>query len=267
MHSTTSPRGCGFSRVPNVAIDRLDSLGCVAIKVYLRLCRSASPNGTSRVLRETLAAKAGVTVRAVSMALTELSEAKLISAKRSKFASTYTLLDWPTQEGNCGSHLESRREAEFPSKNQEGNCGSRKKGTVVPPYQDYCIQDKKREAAPAPPKSKPSKEKLNPPFEDLLSKWNAIDGMARCLKATDNRLRAYRARMADDDWAANLNEALAKVAESAFCRGVNDRGWRADIDWLLKPDTLTKILEGKYDDRNNATESTGPQYEVLEPLR
>jgi hypothetical protein len=36
---------------------------------------------------------------------------------------------------------------------------------------------------------------------------------------------------------------------SPFCRGeTGDRGWRASFDFLLKPDTATKVLEGKYDD-------------------
>jgi hypothetical protein len=48
-----------------------------------------------------------------------------------------------------------------------------------------------------------------------------------------------------DDWP----EVVKRIAASSFCRGTNDRGWVADPDWLLKPDTATKVLEGKYDDR------------------
>ena len=44
--------------------------------------------------------------------------------------------------------------------------------------------------------------------------------------------------------------ALDRVRSSSFCRGQNDRGWRADLDWFLRPDTVTKLLEGKYEDRN-----------------
>ena len=35
----------------------------------------------------------------------------------------------------------------------------------------------------------------------------------------------------------------------------NDRGWRADIDWYIKPDTIAKVMEGKYDNRS----ATDPQ--------
>lgn len=44
-------------------------------------------------------------------------------------------------------------------------------------------------------------------------------------------------------------EAVAKVGASSFCCGVNDRGWKADLDFILQAKSFTKILEGHYDDR------------------
>jgi hypothetical protein len=41
------------------------------------------------------------------------------------------------------------------------------------------------------------------------------------------------------------------VISSPFLRGENDKGWRADFDWVLNPNNLAKIVEGKYDDRKN----------------
>jgi hypothetical protein len=51
------------------------------------------------------------------------------------------------------------------------------------------------------------------------------------------------------EWAA----VIERIAASSFCSGSNDRTWRADPDWLLKPGTAGKVLEGKYDDRKRAT--------------
>jgi hypothetical protein len=50
-------------------------------------------------------------------------------------------------------------------------------------------------------------------------------------------------------------QVIDRIAKSDFCRGKNDRGWIADFDWLIKPDsakspaTFAKVLEGKYDNR------------------
>jgi hypothetical protein len=40
---------------------------------------------------------------------------------------------------------------------------------------------------------------------------------------------------------------LGRINASPFCLGQNDRGWKADVEFFLRPDTATKVLEGKYD--------------------
>jgi hypothetical protein len=43
---------------------------------------------------------------------------------------------------------------------------------------------------------------------------------------------------------------MKKILQSDFLCGKNDRGWRADFDFFIKPETHIKIMEGKYDNRN-----------------
>jgi hypothetical protein len=44
-----------------------------------------------------------------------------------------------------------------------------------------------------------------------------------------------------------------KVNHSDFLCGVNDRGWKADYDWIMKSDTHSvQIMEGRYENRNGA---------------
>lgn len=42
-------------------------------------------------------------------------------------------------------------------------------------------------------------------------------------------------------------EVIERVNASAFCLGKNNRGWKADFDFLMRPDSAAKVLEGKYD--------------------
>jgi hypothetical protein len=46
------------------------------------------------------------------------------------------------------------------------------------------------------------------------------------------------------------------MAASKFCCGDSDRGWSADIDFFLKPDTHVKVNEGKYDDKETPVKQT-----------
>ncbi len=61
--------------------------------------------------------------------------------------------------------------------------------------------------------------------------------------------------MKDDGWADDVQAALDRVRTSRACQGEGDRGWIADIDWFLRADTVTRLLEGKLDFLNDTNKS------------
>lgn len=64
---------------------------------------------------------------------------------------------------------------------------------------------------------------------------------------TKDRRQKVNARLSEhgkDGW----SEACRKMAGSRFCRGENDRGWKADFEFLLQPKSFNGLIEGKYDD-------------------
>jgi hypothetical protein len=91
-------------------------------------------------------------------------------------------------------------------------------------------------------------------------KIQIIDGSRR--KAVGARFKTY----GNIDVFRTLFE---KTEASSFLKGNNDRNWRADFDWLMKPNNTAKVLEGKYDDkgvnthagnrRNNEQSDSGPR--------
>lgn len=54
---------------------------------------------------------------------------------------------------------------------------------------------------------------------------------------------SFNARLKDPgwDWRAALAKFPLKLVES------NPGGWKPDMDWFLRPDSVGRILEGKYD--------------------
>lgn len=76
------------------------------------------------------------------------------------------------------------------------------------------------------------------------------------MKLTDNRKKHIAARW--KEYGGDLEtfvRLFTKAEASSFLTGKNDRGWMASFDWLLKPDKMVNVLEGKHDNKgggNNA---------------
>ena len=48
---------------------------------------------------------------------------------------------------------------------------------------------------------------------------------------------------------SKITEVLRFAGESDFLNGKNDRAWRADFEWLMRPENFIKVLEGKYQNK------------------
>ncbi len=129
-------------------------------------------------------------------------------------------------------------------------------------------KEKEKKPTPASPPTAPVLPKEILPgrrVEDLRRAWNDLTALPlprwadRPSKSRDKRAKdalERRSLEGEQGWAA----VFTRVNLSSFCRGRNDRGWVADVDFVIRPDgkepeTALKVLEGKYDDR---TGSTGP---------
>jgi uncharacterized protein YdaU (DUF1376 family) len=84
--------------------------------------------------------------------------------------------------------------------------------------------------------------------DEAVDLWNALArklGLPIAKSIDRARKAAIKARLAEgglDAW----REALTAVERSPHCRGENDRGWRADIDFVCQPKSWRRLLEGFY---------------------
>lgn len=87
-------------------------------------------------------------------------------------------------------------------------------------------------------------------FNPLVEIWIDHHGELPGIRGMSKKRQASaEARWKENPSADYWIEIIQRLARSAFCRGQNDRGWKADFDFLIQPDTQHKVLEGKYDDR------------------
>ena len=87
---------------------------------------------------------------------------------------------------------------------------------------------------------------------DLFDIYNENRGTLPQAKVfTPERRRKCKTRLAHHDsyFLVNFENAVVHAAQSSFCTGKNDRGWKVTFDYLIANDTnWVKLVEGNFDD-------------------
>lgn len=85
------------------------------------------------------------------------------------------------------------------------------------------------------------------PYRQIIDAYNENCGkLPKATKLTDKRRRAIRSCMAQGFTANEMCRAFKTAAATPFLTGANSRSWRANFDFIIKPDNMQKILEGAY---------------------
>lgn len=132
----------------------------------------------------------------------------------------------------------------YESSNESSNESSAKAPRKLhdSPYDiQECNNDKNKELR---------KKEVSVPYDLAISIWNELlkDKLSEVRGFTEKRKANFRER-----WKDELDENMdtwrlfcSKILRQQFLLGKNDRGWKANIDWALKPNSITKTLEGGY---------------------
>lgn len=86
--------------------------------------------------------------------------------------------------------------------------------------------------------------------DEFMVAWNDSVPFARISNMPPGRKRMFRFRMQDTEWAETWRLALRAISSKSFLSGQNDNGWTIDADFFLKEDTVARILDGCYDEKN-----------------
>lgn len=95
-------------------------------------------------------------------------------------------------------------------------------------------------ATPAPDTPESLQELWNDTADVSLPRWREMPKERR--EAARKALKARPLRDAPNSWLA----VFQAMSATPFCLGMNDRGWKANPDWAIKPKSAAKVLEGAY---------------------
>ena len=99
-------------------------------------------------------------------------------------------------------------------------------------------------------------EKIRVLYNDTCAKA----GMTKCGAIRGSRLAALKRRWKEHPTIEWFEELFRKCADSDFLCGKanNDRSWKAGFDFIIKPSSIDKILEGQYESKKRARVSEQP---------
>lgn len=121
----------------------------------------------------------------------------------------------------------------------------------------YQIPARSQEQEQEQEKEQEQEQEGGPDGRLLLSVWNStVTTLPTAQAFSAGRLRHARARLAENPSLEYWANVFQRMDASDFLSGRkpsrDNPGWRADVDFALRPDTAAKVLEGKYDNRGAA---------------
>lgn len=258
----TCAEGCDMGKAPAFQFyaadfsDGTDYMSAVEVGIYIRLLASSWTKGPLPKDTRKLASIARVT--------TEEFEAAWASSVSEKWTNI--------PDGYVNERMERQRQelAEFTAlQSEKGKQGAERRwgkdgrgnasamaGAMPAPIPDdsssvFGLQSSSSDSDLQSSTISPVTEQQGRYVGDALADaWNSLttSPLSKChgLSADRKRKSALRQKEATiTEW----REIITRVNVSDFCRGKNDRSWTANFDWLLRPGTRLKVLEGQFDNR------------------
>ena len=101
---------------------------------------------------------------------------------------------------------------------------------------------------------KPSPTHTPDLFDEFVEVWNAMadaNGLPTIISRSKERLGKFNRLLKDKFFADNWREAIGLIPNDRFLLGDGDRGWKADIKYFFRRDTVAKIMEGSNGQHGN----------------
>lgn len=90
------------------------------------------------------------------------------------------------------------------------------------------------------------KEEKGAQIKQFVEDYNSIcKSLPKCIRMTAKRSKGIANLLKRYSY-EDILTVFNNLENSAFCTGKNDRGWKADIDFILREDKFVAALEGKY---------------------
>jgi hypothetical protein len=113
-------------------------------------------------------------------------------------------------------------------------------------------REKRRgEEQASPPPEKPDDSKFS-----LTDLWNEnCGGLPKVVRLSAEREKKCKALLKEFSEKKFWEDLISDMSKTPFLNGKNERGWRADFDFLLQPKSFNRLIEGYYKQHNKTNKS------------
>ena len=87
----------------------------------------------------------------------------------------------------------------------------------------------------------------------IISAYMECENLAPMEELNENAIACAISALLDTFTKDDIISAIRKANASSFLTGRTEKGFRANLAWILKPERLAKILNGEYDDFSTTT--------------
>lgn len=91
-----------------------------------------------------------------------------------------------------------------------------------------------------------SEGKISIDYQFVIDNYHALcPKMSKVLVLNDTRKGYINSRVGEYGLEKVIS-VLRMAGQSDFLNGINDKAWKADFEWIVRPENFVKVMEGKY---------------------
>jgi hypothetical protein len=83
-------------------------------------------------------------------------------------------------------------------------------------------------------------------FEIVLNSYHSLCPKMSKVEVLNETRKGYISARVGEFGIEKVIETIRKAGESDFLNGKNEKIWKADFEWIIRPTNFVKIMEGKY---------------------
>jgi len=83
-------------------------------------------------------------------------------------------------------------------------------------------------------------------YESVIEIYHSLCPKMNKVVVINNQRKGYINARITEFGIDKVASVLRMAGESSFLNGQNDKAWKADFEWIMRPQNFVKIMEGKY---------------------